>query len=173
MDVELLNVRRAAQFIEYSMVHDLQVKVNRSAASSMLYSSIARPGEIEVIRFSSEKFDKICTYLDSNDQQVHYASAANTVGTYAITRLLGELRRTLRDYQLLSEGAVLPMESPRVFTRSAPQSAQRAAGLGGGFQLIPGKDLENRGKAAGPSGLAVQTDRTDVSGEGSLGQDQA
>jgi len=169
MDVELLNVRRAAEFIQYAMVHDLQVKVNRSSASSLLYSSIACPGETEVIKFGSEKFDKMATYLDSNDQQVHYASAANSVGTYAITRLMGELRRQIRDYQSPSEGNYLPMMSPRVFVAPESQAARGAAGLGSGFQLVPGAQLAARTQP--PPMRGGETGRSDVSGEGSLGQE--
>jgi hypothetical protein len=170
MDVELLHVGRTAEFIQHCLVHDLQVKVNRSTASSLLHSAIACPRETEVIRFGSEKFDKMATYFNSNDQQVHYASAANSVGTYAITRLLGELRRTVRDYQPVSrsQGNFLPMMSPRVFAASEPRPAQQGVAEGSGFQLVPGSELRERTRAAGREAGGQDTERSNVSGEGLL-----
>lgn len=146
MDIELLSVSRAARFIEYSMQHDLQVKVNRSTAASLLSSSIARPRETEVMEFGSEKFDKIQTFLNSNDQQVHYATAANSVGVYAITRLLGELRRQIRDHlpDNGDEGVHLNMMSPRNPVRSGPGTARGGLSLGSGFGLISAQELAHR-----------------------------
>jgi len=154
MDIELLSVKRTARFIEYTLTHDLQVKVNRGSAASLLASSIAKPGESHVIEFGSEKFDKLMTFFAANDQQVHYASASNSVGVYANTRLLGELRRQLRDYRSdgANEGDYLQMMSPRdsggEFT---DRSARQAPGGLAGFTLPSEEKLKSRFAEVGQS----------------------
>jgi len=97
-DIELLSVCSAARFISFTLQNDCQIKVNRTSACSLLRSSIARSGDLDTIAFPSEKFDKLLTFLMENDQQVHYASASNTIGVYAFARLTSDLRRQLRDY---------------------------------------------------------------------------
>jgi len=147
MDIELLSVSRASRFIEYTLTHDLQVKVNRSSASSLLAASIAKPGESHVIEFGSEKFDKLMTFFAANDQQVHYASASNSVGVYANTRLLGELRRLLRDYRSdgVNEGDYLQMMSPRDSGGElTDRSARRQPGGMTGFTLPSEEKLKSR-----------------------------
>jgi len=131
MNIELLELRRTARFVEYCMQHDMQVKVNRGSALTLLQSSIARPSDPRVIEFGSEKFDKMVTFLASTDQQVHYAGPGNTVGVYAITRLLGELRRQIRDAEIpQGEDFYMDMASPRdptirrPVTREARQADQ-------------------------------------------------
>lgn len=119
-DTELLSVDRCARFISYTLSCDLQIKIHRSTALGHFRGSLAREGDADVIEFSAEKFDKIMTFLSENDQQVHYATSANTVGVYAIVRLLGDLRRTLRDYAVpgysqVPLGPGPAMMSPRTF----------------------------------------------------------
>lgn len=140
-----MNVARAAQFIEYCMQHDLQVKLNRSSAASLFGHTIARPGEKDTISYSAESFDKIQTFLASNDQQVHYAGAQHSVGVYAITRLLGDLRRRLRDYVSEDGFAPLNMESPRnpLPNRGAATYGGGLA-LGSGFGLVSARELAHR-----------------------------
>jgi len=127
-EVEILAVDRTSRFISYTLACDLQVKIHRSSALGLLRGSFARPEDVNVIEFSAEKFDKIMTFLTENDQQVHYANSANTVGVYAIVRLLGDLRRQLRDYRparpedtpRIGDGHLL---TPRVLrARDAPQN---------------------------------------------------
>lgn len=93
-----MSVSRASRFVAYVMDHDLQILTHRREACTLLSSALARNGDSHCIELSADKFDKMLTYLQQNDQQVHYASAANTVGVYAIVKLVGELRRRLRDY---------------------------------------------------------------------------
>jgi len=118
-DIELLSVRGAARFISFTLQNDCQAKVNRTQACSLLRSSIARSGDLDTIAFPSEKFDKILTFLMSNDQQVHYASASNSVGVYAFARLTSDLRRMVRDYSSGTrlggdlDDSLPPMMSPR------------------------------------------------------------
>lgn len=110
----------------------MQVKVNRSVAAGLLRSSLSRSGDVHIIEYPAEKFDKVMTFFSENDQQVHYQSK-DTVGVYALTRLLGELRRTLRDYQMprgLAIGNGPPMISPRGPPATGPGSDY---GLGDDF----------------------------------------
>jgi len=129
-DVELLSVPRVANFIAYTLENDLQIKINRSSACSLLRSSIARERDIDTLSVPAEKFDKIMTFLVENDQQVHYASGSNTVGVYAFTRLVSDLRRQVRDYRSSTRssgsiGSGSPMMSPRdrYSTEESPKSS--------------------------------------------------
>jgi len=128
-DTELLSVDRAARFISYTLSCDLQIKIHRSTALGHFRGALAREGDQDVIEFASEKYDKIMTFLTENDQQVHYAASSNTVGVYAIVRLLGDLRRQLRDYTQpgyaqVPLGAGPAMMSPRTF--QAPRRPRAA-----------------------------------------------
>jgi len=128
-DVELLSVDRAARFISYTLSCDLQIKIHRTTACGHFRGALAREGDLDVIEFSAEKYDKIMTFLTENDQQVHYAASSNTVGVYAIVRLLGDLRRQLRDYTQpgyaqVPLGPGPAMMSPRTF--QAPRRPRAA-----------------------------------------------
>jgi len=165
MDIELLSVPRAARFIQYTLEHDLQVKVNRSSASALLSSSIARPGEQHYLEFASEKFDKLMTFFAANDQQVHYASASNSVGVYANTRLLGELRRQIRDYHNTpvgaNEGDYLQMMSPRGPSgQLTERSARSESGGLAGFRLPTEEQLKSRLAATGKAPVAGAKDQS-------------
>lgn len=127
METELLDVHRCSAFVAYCMDHDLQILTHRREAHILLRATLARDGDDHIMELSSDKFDKIMTFLQQNDQQVHYASAANTVGVYAIVKLIGELRRRLRDYRnqrvvdlgasyLSPRGDPPPRDNPRAST---------------------------------------------------------
>jgi len=165
MDIELLSVSRAARFIQYTLEHDLQVKVNRSTASSLLSSSIARPDEQHYLEFASEKFDKLMTFFAANDQQVHYASASNSVGVYANTRLLGELRRQIRDYHNApvgaNEGDYLRMMSPRGFGGDNTQRTARSESGGQpAFRLPTEEQLKSRFAEKGKAPVEVAQEQS-------------
>jgi len=145
--VELLSVSRASAFIAYAMENDMQVKIHRSTAQRLFAGSLARPSDNHVVEFSAEKYDKVMTFLTQNDQQVHYATAANTVGVYAIVRLLGDLRRQLRDYTAQGYrpqplAGDVPLLTPRDFRPA--EGAREGA--------VPSLNLANIG--AGPPGVA-------------------
>jgi len=93
-----LAVDRIAEFVSFTLDHDLQVLLNRRTALALLNRSLARTDDQLVLKWSAESFDKMVTFLTQNDVQVHYAAASQTVGVYAIVRLVGELRRALRDH---------------------------------------------------------------------------
>jgi len=141
-DVELLNVNRARHFIAYTLENDLQVKANRSRAGSLLTRSLCANDDIDYVEFPAEKFDKMITFFTENDRQVHYQER-DTVGVYSIVRLLGELRRLLRDY---SSGTAGPMQigghsmaSPRVVLRDSDSE--------GDNQKVPVPNLPLRGSS--------------------------
>jgi len=155
METELLSVQRASHFVAYCMEHDLQILAHRREAYSYLCSALAKSGDINVISMSGDKFDKMMTYLQQNDQQVHYASAGNTVGTYAIVKLVAELRRRLRDHDDPTDVDLghdyLSPRNPPVPAPAPPTSSSTAAGA------VPRLDLGARGRgassSAGPSGV--------------------
>lgn len=110
----MLSVRRLSAFVAFSMERDLQVLAHRREGAGLFRATLARQGDSDTLELSSDKFDKILTFLSQNDLQVHYAGADKTVGVYAIVKLIGELRRRLRDYpsQPLADLG-MPLMSPR------------------------------------------------------------
>lgn len=172
-DIELLDVSRAARFISFTLESDMQVKVNRSVAAGLLRSSLSREGDLHIVEYPAEKFDKVMTFFSENDQQVHYQSK-DTVGVYALTRLLGELRRMLRDYHMprgLAIGNGPPMMSPRGLPASGPSSDY---GPGDDFsrRLPYGTESQRDRFAAAPLEAAakvVQATQAEASGEQSRG----
>jgi len=165
-DIEVLSVRMVSRFISFTLQHDCQAKVNRTQACTLLRSSVARSGDIDVIHFPSEKYDKILTFLLSNDQQVHYASASNSVGVYAFARLTGDLRRLVRDYTSgtrergeLDDG-LLPMMSPR--------DPPPTGGSGGGGPRRPTDIDLSRFRAAATTTRSEHED-PDTKGKGPFG----
>jgi len=137
----LLDVHRASRFITYALENDLQVKIHRSTALSLCGAAISRRGDVDLIEFSAEKFDKVMTFLSQNDQQVHYATATQTVGVYAIVRLLGELRRQLRDYEREGYEPNLGSGPPMLTPRGPPSQRDPQ----GSRPRVPGLDLHGLG----------------------------
>lgn len=114
MESELLSVNRLSGFIAFCMEHDLQVLAHRREAAGLFRTTLARFGDHPTLEWSSDKYDKVLTFLSQNDLQVHYAGADKTVGVYAIVKLIGELRRKLRDHPQQPLADVdLPLMSPR------------------------------------------------------------
>jgi len=149
METELLSVTRASRFVGYCMEHDLQILTHRREAHTLLRSTLAKANDENVMELSSDKFDKIMTFLQQNDQQVHYASAANTVGVYAIVKLIGDLRRRLRDYQFPS---VVELGEDYMSPRGDPPSIRNRASASTGRKGVPPldvSDLSGKGRAAG------------------------
>lgn len=138
----MLSVRRLSLFIAFAMERDLQVLAHRREAAGMFRSTLARHGDGQTLELSSDKYDKILTFLSQNDLQVHYAGADKTVGVYAIVKLIGELRRRLRDYPDQSEIDLgMPLMSPRDFT---PDEALPGVSTGRG--PVPPLDISRVGK---------------------------
>jgi len=144
METELLSVARCSRFVAYCMEHDLQILAHRREAHTLLRSTLAVSGDTHCIELSADKFDKIMTFLQQNDQQVHYASAANTVGVYAIVKLIGELRRRMRDYHVPDQ-ADLGFEylSPR---GPPPQVERRDPSASTGRASVPVLDVSRLGQ---------------------------
>jgi len=146
METELLSVARSADFLQYCMEHDLQILTHRREAHTLLRGALARASDRKVLQMSSDKFDKMMTYFQQNDQQVHYAAATNTVGVYSIVKLLGELRRRLRDYQFdHDEDVGLDLMSPRGDPRADASAAQGR---------VPPIDVRNMARHAPRSGAS-------------------
>jgi len=164
-DVELLNVNRARHFIAFTLEHDMQVKANRSRGGSLLSRSLCAAGDLDFVEFPAEKFDKMMTFFMENDRQVHYQER-DSVGVYAITRLLGELRRLLRDYESDTCGPMnvsgFAMASPRVAPRDESKNVPRLD--------LKGKSImRDRAPSGGfvPSGGLPFAGKTEIAGAGS------
>lgn len=147
METELLSVHRCSLFVAFCMERDLQVLAHRREGAGLLRSTLAKPDDDPIMEISSDKFDKIMTFFSQNDTQVHYAGADRSVGVYAIVKLLGELRRRLRDFphsQLAEVG--MPLLSPRDFTQREiiPREDQVLASTGRG--TVPSLDFSQLGK---------------------------
>jgi len=160
MEVELLSVSRASRFVAYCMEHDLQILTHRREAHTILRTTLAKAGDQKILELSSDKFDKMMTFLQQNDQQVHYASASNTVGVYAIVKLIGELRRRLRDYETpgvvdLGESYLSP-RGPSSGTFGQPQAST-------GREGVPPLDIS---RLSGPRAGPPVSTKSESSGKG-------
>jgi len=134
---EYLNVYRVEKFVRHALEKDLQITLNRREAAALFLRCLADTcdPESQMIEMPAESYDKITAFLAQNDLQVH-GNMGNTIGVYAITRQLGELRRTLRDHPLqpLSFGTLpSPPRSnpaPTTFVSRAPGSPSPTGQLG-------------------------------------------
>lgn len=151
METELLSVSRCSRFVAYCMEHDLQILAHRREAHTLLRSTLAVGGDTHCLELSADKFDKIMTFLQQNDQQVHYASASNTVGVYAIVKLIGEIRRRLRDYR--HQGQV-DLGAAYLSPRNAPppRRTQGDPSASTGHPDVPSLDITRLGQESQRAG---------------------
>lgn len=144
----MLSVHRLSGFVSFCMEHDLQVLAHRREAAGLYRATLAHHGDYSTLEWSSDKYDKVLTFLSQNDLQVHYAGADKTVGVYAIVKLIGELRRRLRDHsdQPLADVG-LPLLSPRNHIPEAESPRDRVST---GRASVPKLDLAKAGTSDQP-----------------------
>jgi len=139
----LLTVNRLSGFVSFCMEHDLQVLAHRREAAGLWRATLARQGDHPTLEWSSDKYDKVLTFLSQNDLQVHYAGADKTVGVYAIVKLIGELRRRLRDHSTEPLADVgLPLISPRNYIPEVGSPRDRVST---GRPIVPPIDVTRLG----------------------------
>lgn len=124
--MECLNVQRASDFVSFALENDLQIAINRRTGLQRIRDALAKTGDPahSCFEWPVESYEKMETFLSQNDAQVHY-SGTNTVAVYSMVKLLGSLRRALRDMSSPSavfRGGVLASPT-RLGTQPAPLSS--------------------------------------------------
>lgn len=155
--MECLNVQRASEFVAFALENDLQIAINRRTGLNRIRAALATEGDEAEACFEwpAESYEKMETFLSQNDAQVHY-SGTNTVAVYSMVRLLGSLRRALRDMRSVSgahfQGALLASPT-RPGTRSVNlQSPVRQLTYETGEQETPRRSGAQAGGSQGQEG---------------------
>jgi len=144
--MECLNIQRASEFVAFALENDLQIAINRRTGLQRIRAALATNGDSprSCFEWPVESYEKMETFLAQNDAQVHYSST-NTVAVYSMVKLLGSLRRALRDMPTGGAGATFQgnvLSSPtRPGTRSAPLRSPTRA-----LTFVPQDEPEQSGQ---------------------------
>lgn len=113
MSSELLEVSRTWQFVRLASTSDPQIKTLRGRMREALFNSLADVGDREVCEVSSDLYDKLFAFLNSTEAQAHYAGDRETVGIYAFSKGIMDLRRLCMAAMGVTRcGRDSPLQSP-------------------------------------------------------------
>lgn len=130
--MERLSSARVIDFLNYCKFNDVQILIHRRTARGIAVRCEDDEGDVQ---FPSEMWEKLMTFLQLNDQQIHYSGPDHSVSIYAFVRILGQLKQAVRQVGLVTRAGSVsatpsPSPEPHVGSfpvpRVGPQSSRQA-----------------------------------------------
>lgn len=116
-------MERSWAFVRQALDSDVQVQTNRRTLYRLLLDALGNESDPvgSLFAFPIDQYDKLLTFCQSTDPQVHYADASHTVQIYSFTKILMNMRRLImKRGGVLMAGVHSPTPSPRASPNNSP-----------------------------------------------------